>query len=226
QRRDQAAEADALAEVLVDDEAVGQAQARRQPHAARARRRPFLAERDHVVAEDARPGAGAAHVHAARGALADQLGGRGAADDGGVAQLFAAGEQHAGGGLALAQVVVALAVRAGGDAERARAPGLEPVEQFLVALAGIRQLAGGGVDGDVGVTPAAQLHEALEDATPHLLVLGPADRDDPATFFALGDPAWTHCGADSSCRSPAAFCPGPGATRAPRRRARTAIAAA
>src|SRR3546814_19110538 len=74
--------------------------------------------------------------------------------------------------------------------------------------------------------PAAQLHEALQDAAPHLLVLGPADRDDPATFFALGDPAWTHCGADSSCRSPAACCPGPDAVRAPRRRARIAIAAA
>src|SRR3546814_7618556 len=71
-----------------------------------------------------------------------------------------------------------------------------------------------------------QLHEALQDAAPHLLVLGPADRDDPATFFALGDPAWTHCGADSSCRSPAACCPGPDAVRAPRRRARMAIAAA
>src|SRR3546814_5171184 len=74
--------------------------------------------------------------------------------------------------------------------------------------------------------PAAQLHEALQDAAPHLLVLGPADRDDPATFFALGDPAWPHCGADSSCRSPAACCPGPDAVRAPRRRARMAIAAA
>src|SRR3546814_1760931 len=67
-------EAVALAEVLVDDEAVGQAQARRQAHAARARGRAFLAERDHVVAEDAGAGAGAADVHAARVALADQLG--------------------------------------------------------------------------------------------------------------------------------------------------------
>src|SRR5690606_7368911 len=90
----------------------------------------------------------------------------------------------------------------------------------------VRQLAGGGDDGDVGVTPAAQLHEALEDAAPHLLVLGPADRDDPATFFALGDPAWTHCGADSSCRSPRPAAHGTGTPRAPRRRARTAVAAA
>src|SRR5690606_15043578 len=57
-------------------------------------------------------------------------------------------------------------------------------------------------------------------------VLGPADRDDPATFLALGDPAWTHCGTDSSCRSPAACWPGPGAARAPPRRAGTAVAAA
>src|SRR3546814_19555010 len=40
------------------------------------------------------------------------------------------------------------------------------------------------------------------------------------------DLAWTHCGADSSCRSPAACCPGSDAVRAPRRRARLAIAAA
>src|SRR3546814_4963021 len=133
----------------------------------------------------------------------------------GDAQLVAAGEENAGGGLELAQVLVALAVLAAGEADRARAAGFEPVEQFLVALAGVRQLAGGGNDGDVGIAPAAQLHEALQDAAPHLLVLGPADRDDPATFFALGDPAWTHCGADSSCRSPAACCPGPDAVRAP-----------
>src|SRR5690606_9005427 len=111
--------------------------------------------------------------------------------------------------LELAQVVVALAVLPAGEADRARAPGFEAAEQFLVARAGVRQLAGGGDDGDVGVAPAAQLHEALEDAAPHLLVLGPADRDDPATFFALGDPAWTHCGADSSCRSPRPVAPGP-----------------
>src|SRR3546814_3468875 len=128
--------------------------------------------------------------HAGGGGLADQLGCRGAADDGGDAQLVAAGEENAGGGLELAQVLVALAVLAAGEADRARAAGFEPVEQFLVALAGVRQLAGGGNDGDVGITPAAQLHEALQDAAPHLLVLGPADRDDPATFFALGDPAW------------------------------------
>src|SRR3546814_3054111 len=95
---------------------VGQAQARRQAHAARARGRAFLAERDHVVAEDAGAGAGAADVHAARVALADQLGCRGAADDGGDAQLVAAGEENAGGGLELAQVLVALAVLAAGEA--------------------------------------------------------------------------------------------------------------
>src|SRR3546814_1350171 len=66
---------------------------------------------EHVVAEDAGAGAGAADVHAARVALADQLGCRGAADDGGDAQLVAAGEENAGGGLELAQVLVALAVR-------------------------------------------------------------------------------------------------------------------
>src|SRR3546814_3224455 len=127
------------------------------------------------------------------------------------------GEENAGGGLELAQVLVALAVLAAGEADRARAAGFEPVEQFLVALAGVRQLAGGGNDGDVGITPAAQLHEALQDAAPHLLVLGHADRDDPATFFALGAPAWPHCGADTSCRSPAARCPGPAAVRADRK---------
>src|SRR5690606_4432930 len=98
------------------------------------------------------------------------------------------------------------AVLAAGEADRAGTAGFEPVEQLLVALPGIRQLAGGGNDGDVGVASAAQLHEALEDATPHLLVLCPADRDHPATFFALGDLAWTHCVAGSFCRVGAACC--------------------
>src|SRR3546814_9310169 len=83
---------------------------------------------------------------------------RGAADDGGDAQLVAAREENAGGGLELAQVLVALAVLAAGEADRARAAGFEPVEQFLVALAGVREVAGGGHDGDVGIPPAAQLH--------------------------------------------------------------------
>src|SRR3546814_12671843 len=75
---------------------------------------------------------------------------RGAADDGGDAQLVAAGEENAGGGLELAQVLVALAVLAAGEADRARAAGFEPVEQFLVALAGVRQLAGRSEERRVG----------------------------------------------------------------------------
>jgi hypothetical protein len=65
-------EAVALAEMLVDDEAVGQAEPGRQAHAAGARRAAFVAEGDHVLAEERGAGAGAGHRHAA--ALRSRIG--------------------------------------------------------------------------------------------------------------------------------------------------------
>ena len=101
----------------------------REAHAAGARRGPFLAERDHVLAEDAGAGAGAGHVHAVRIAVADQFRRRRAAEDGRDPQLVAAGEEHAARVLERAQVVVALAVLAIGEVDDRRAAGFQPLEQ-------------------------------------------------------------------------------------------------
>ena len=192
QRRDQAAEAVALAEMLVDDEAVGQAQARGQAHAAGLRRGAFLAERDHVLAEDAGAGAGAAHGDAGGIALADQLGRRGAAEDGRQAQLVAAGEEDAAGAFDAGQAVGFLAVAAGVEIHHVDAGGTQACEDFLVAGAGFSQLAGRRDHHDIGVPAAAEADEALEDAGVVFLVLGAADRNDPTSFATIGDLAGTH----------------------------------
>src|SRR5207342_1655568 len=97
ERGEQATDAITLAEMLVDDETIGQTQAGRQAHAAGDRRRAFLAERDHVFADEAGAGAGAGDVHAFGIALTDELGDRRAADDRRQAQLVAAGHEDAAG---------------------------------------------------------------------------------------------------------------------------------
>src|SRR5258708_37627376 len=51
QRRDQTAEAITLPEVLIDDEAVREAEARREAYAARNDGRTLVAERNHVLAQ-------------------------------------------------------------------------------------------------------------------------------------------------------------------------------
>ena len=97
ERGEQAAEAVALAEVLVDDEAVGEAEPGRQRDAAGARGAALLAERDHVLAQDGGAGAGAADGDAARVARRISLRDGRAAEDGREAELVAAGEEDAGG---------------------------------------------------------------------------------------------------------------------------------
>ena len=67
----------------------------RQPHAAGDHGRALVAEGDHVLAEDAGAGAGAADGHAAGVARADQLGDRRAAEERREPQLVAAGEEDA-----------------------------------------------------------------------------------------------------------------------------------
>ena len=110
---DQTAQPVALAEMLVDDEAIGESQARRQPHAARDHRGAFIAERDHVLAQDAGAGAGAAHRHSVGVAHANEFRHRRAAEQRGEPQLIAAGEEDAGRLLEPPQSAGLLAVAAG-----------------------------------------------------------------------------------------------------------------
>ena len=86
-----------LAEMLVDDETVGQPQTRRQPHTAGNDRGAFIAKGDHMLAQDAGPGAGAPHRHAVGVTHANQFCHRCAAEQRGEAQLIAAGKEDAAG---------------------------------------------------------------------------------------------------------------------------------
>src|ERR1700722_5855283 len=79
--------------MLIDDESVGQSQAGRKPHAAGDYGGPFIAESDHVLAQDARAGTGAAHSNAAGIAHTDEFRDRRTAEQGGEAKLIAAGEE-------------------------------------------------------------------------------------------------------------------------------------
>ena len=84
----------------------------REPHAAGDHRRPLIAERDHVFAQDAGAGAGAADRDAMRIAHADQFRDRRAAEQGRETQLIAAGEEYAARLLQAPQAAGFLAVAA------------------------------------------------------------------------------------------------------------------
>jgi hypothetical protein len=185
-------EAVALAEVLVDDEAVGQPEPGREADAAAARRAALVAECDHVLAQDRGAGAGAGHRNAARVAAADEARHGGAADHGGDAQLVAAGEEQAAGLLDALQAVALLAIATGVEVDGRDPAGAEFAEDALVTRPGIGQPAGGGDHHDVGLVAAAQFDEAAQDARVVLLFLRPADRNDPAALIAVGHFAWAH----------------------------------
>src|SRR6185312_4268529 len=112
-RGEQTAEAIALAEMLIDDEPVGQAQAWSQTHTARDGRGSLVPVSDHVLAEDAGPGARSTDRDAMGVAGADQPGYRGAPEKGRDAQLIAPGEENAGGLLQALQAAALLTVPAG-----------------------------------------------------------------------------------------------------------------
>ena len=192
QRGEQAAEPVALAEMLVDHETVGQAQSRRQAHAARGRRTALLAERDHVFAEDAGAGAGAAHVHAVRIARADQFGDGRAAEHGREAQLVAAGKEDAAGLLEAGQAVVFIGITARIEVHRCHPAGAELGKHLLVARPGIGQLAGRRDHHDIGIAAATKLDKALQDPGIVQLLLGTTNRNDPAPLCTVGGPARAH----------------------------------
>jgi hypothetical protein len=194
ERRDQPAEPVALAEMLVDDEAVGQAEAGCEPHAARDRRRAVVAEGDHVFRQDAGAGAGAADRDTAGILCADEFRDRGAAEQRRQAQLVAAGEKDAARLRESLEASRFLAVAARVEVHHVDAARAEFAEQLFVARAGLVRAARGRDHDDVGVAAAGDAHETLEDARVVFLVLGATDRDDVAARFAFGDPARAHGG--------------------------------
>src|SRR5690606_41198730 len=105
-------------------------------------------------------------------------------------QLVAAGEEDAAGlGQAL-RAARLLAVAAGVEVHDLDPGHPHLAEQRLVVAPALAQAAGGGNDHDVGVGAAAQFDEARQDARVGVLVLGAADRNDPAALLPVGGPAW------------------------------------
>src|SRR5215469_15754615 len=179
-RGEQPPEAIALTEMLIDDETVGQPQARREPHAAGYDGRALIAAGDHVLAENAGAGAGAADGDAARVAQTDQFGDGGATEQRRESQLVAASEKDAARFLEPRQPSRLAAVASRIEVHRRDACCAECPENPLVAWAGLVHAAGGGNHHDIGVLTARDTHEALEDAAVVFLVLCATDRDDPS----------------------------------------------
>ena len=155
QRREQAAQPVALAEVLVDDDAVGEA----EPRAPGSRSwpagdAPSLPNAIMCSHRNAAPGRGAGDVHALGVPPPERLGHRGAAEHGAEPELVAAGEEDA---VHLVQHLEPLAAARVGAALRWAATCASPtprlLEQLLVAGAGLAQLGRCGDDGDPALSP-------------------------------------------------------------------------
>src|SRR5580658_6911415 len=187
QRRQQPSQPVALAEVLVDDEAVGESESRRELHAAGDHGRAFIAGRDHVLAEDAGAGTGAPDGDPARVAQSDQLRYRRTAEQCRQTQLVAAGEEDAARRLQALQPSGLLAVAAGIEIHHGHAPGAQLLEQLFITRSGLMGATGRGNDHDVSLIRPRDTHEALEDVAVIFLILRAADGHDPATALTVGN---------------------------------------
>ena len=171
--------------MLIDDEAVG------EPEPGARRTLPA------IIAEPSSPEAIMCSLRMLAPALvpptvtpwalriADQLRDRRAAEQRREPQLIAAGEEDAGGLLEALEAPGFLAVAAGVEVHDRDARGADVAEQLLVARPGLVHAAGGGDHDDVGVLAPGDAHEALEDAAVIFLILGAADRNDPAALSVL-----------------------------------------
>jgi hypothetical protein len=186
----QASLAAALAEVLVDDEPRGDAQPRGHAHDAGARPVARPAARDHVLAQEARPGARAGEGQRLLGEPApEQAGARRVTEHLRQAHLVAAGEEDAVGAAELLLGVGVLAVDAVPEVEHHRLAGPVAAEGFGVLVARAREARGHGDHGDPRARPAAQGEEALEDRR---VAECAADGHEPAAAGGVGGQVGRH----------------------------------
>src|SRR5580658_2245148 len=189
ERGQEAPQAVALAEMLIDDEAIREPQAGGQPDAPGDHRRALIARGDHVLGKNAGAGTRATHGDAACVGRANEPGDRCAAEERGKTQLVAAGEEDPARFLETREPALLLAVTAGIEIHDRDASGTDVGEQLLVARPRLVHTARGRYHNDVGLPAPRSAHEALEDASVVLLVLRAADGDDPAALCALGNSA-------------------------------------
>ena len=190
ERRDQPAQPVPLAEMLVDDETVGEPQTRREPHAAGDHRGTLVAECNHVLAQDAGAGAGPPDRDAACIAHADELRHRCAAEQRRETQLIAAGEENTARLLEPLQPAGFLAIPAGVEIHHRDIGRAQVLEEFLVARSGFMHAARGRNHHDIGFRAAGHANEALQNVAVVFLIFGAADGYDPAASLAVGNFAW------------------------------------
>lgn len=183
-RRQQAPDAVALPEVLVDDDAVREPESGGERHAVGVRRAAFLAERDHVLAEERGAGARSRDVHAGFVALAQDLRDRRTPERRREPELVAAGQEGSVTGVEPFDPVGAFGVAPLLEGQRPHLADSDLAEVGLVALPGVLELRGRGDDREARGLPATELREALQDRRFPQLLLGAADRDDEATGHA------------------------------------------
>ena len=183
QGREQPAQPIPLAEMLVDDDAVGKTQPGGEGHDLGPGGGALAAEGDHVLAEEGGAGRGAGHVHPLAVPAAQRLGDLGAADHGAEPELVSAGEEDALDLVQHVEPLPALAVGPARDRERPRHLHAERVEQLLVPPAGLGQLGRGRDDGDPAVFAAAERGEPPQDRDVADLLLGAAHRHDVPSGF-------------------------------------------
>ena len=200
QRGDEAAQPIALPEMLIDHEPVCEPQARGQPHAAGDHRRALVAERDHVLAQNAGTGARSPDRDASGVSPPDHRGDRRAAEKRCQSQLVAAGEEDTARFLEPLQAIRLPAIAPGIEVHHRDARRPELAKQFFVAWPGLIQSARSRDDHDVRRRASRHRDETREDAAIILLILGPADRNDPAPCFAFRNFAW-HGGESSAKKS-------------------------
>src|SRR5882757_3248654 len=140
-----------------------------------------------MLAQDARTGAGSADGDAAGIACANEFRHRGAAEESREAQLVPAREENAGRLLEPPQPPGFLAIAASVEIHHRHLRGPQVLEEFLIARSGFVHAARGGDDDDIGACAARNPYEALQYAAIVFLILGAADRHDPAASLAMGN---------------------------------------
>src|SRR5210317_125270 len=109
-RSQKASKTVALAKMLIDDERIGQPEARRHIDHVRTRRTAFLATRDHMFRHERRTRRRTSNMHALGIATPDRLRNSRAADRRGKTQLVTTGHENTVTFLDVLEVVVRLAV--------------------------------------------------------------------------------------------------------------------
>jgi hypothetical protein len=138
-RGDEAAQAIALAEVLIHHQAVGQAEAGSEGDHAESGRLAVTPEGDHVRGDEGRAGGRPRHVEPLLVPAHERLGERRPSDDRRQSELVAAGQEHAVGPLEDLEVLGSPAVRAPLHVEQLHRAHLEIAKEPDVVPAGLLQ---------------------------------------------------------------------------------------